>query len=158
MFIDDFIDFMTTTLTEYSNNIITGDFNLHISNDEDADATIFTDTCEALSLYQYITFSTHKSGNILDLLLTKVASDARVFRTHRGPFISDHAVAITQLNIKNFTGAIESKLVRVVKGITAGQWMSEFKNQDLQLSDDFDEMVTTLNNTLKAVLDNLAPE
>ena len=36
--------------------------------------------------------------------------------------------------------------------------MSEFKDQDLQLSDDFDEMVSNLNNTLQTVLDNLAPE
>ena len=103
MFIDDFIEFMTILLTENSNNIITGDFNLHVNNNEDADAAIFMDTCEALGLYQYITFSTHKLGNILDLLLTEVASDARVLRTHRGPFISDYAATITQLNVKKFT-------------------------------------------------------
>ena len=135
MFIDDVIEFMTTLLRENSNNIIIGDFNLHISNDEDADATIFMDTCEAFGLYQYITFSTHKSGNILDLLLTQVASDARVLRTHRGRFICNHTAVIAQLNVKKFTGTRESKLVRVVKGVMADQWILEFENQDLQLSD-----------------------
>ena len=115
MFIDNFIEFSTILLSEKTNNIITGDFNLHISDDGDTDAAIFMDTCEALGLYQYITFSMHKSGNTLDLLLTEVASDARVLRTHRGPFISDHAATIAQLNIKKFSGKSESRMVRVIK-------------------------------------------
>ena len=49
-------------------------------------------------------------------------------------------------------------MVRAIKDITADQWMSDFRDQDLQLSDDFDEMVTSLNKALKMVLDNLAPE
>ena len=118
MFIDDFIEYATSLLSDNTNNIITGDFNLHISDADDADATTFTDTCEALGLYQHITFSTHKSGNILDLLLTEVASDANVLRVHRGPFISDHAAVLAQLNVKKFTGKWESKMVRVIKDIT----------------------------------------
>ena len=59
MFIDDFTEYATTLLSNNTNNIITGDFNLHISDAEDTDATIFTDTCKALGLYQHITFSTH---------------------------------------------------------------------------------------------------
>ena len=124
MFIDDFVEFSTVLLSENTNNIITGDFNLHISDDGDTDTAIFMDTCEALGLYQYITFSMHKSGNTLDLILTEVASDARVLRTHRGPFISDHAATITQLNIKKFSGKRESRMVRVIKDIMVDQWMS----------------------------------
>ena len=90
--------------------------------------------------------------------ITEVASDIMVLRTHRGPFISDHAAVIAQLNIKKFMGARQSKMVRVLKDIIADQWIAEYQNQDLQLSDDFDEMVTKLNSTLKAVLDNLALE
>ena len=59
MFIE---DFATTLLSNNKNNIITGDFNLHISDEEDTDAAIFTDTCEALGLYQFFTFLTHKQG------------------------------------------------------------------------------------------------
>ena len=97
MFINGFIEFATALLTDNS-NIITGDFNLHISEDDNTDTAIFTDTFEAVGPYQFITFSTHKSGNTLDLLLTEVASDTMVLRTHRGPFISDHAAVIAQLN------------------------------------------------------------
>ena len=85
IFIDDYIDHTTNLLSYHSNNIILRDFDLHVSKDDDTDATIFTNTCEALGLYQFINFPTHKSGNILDLLLTEVASDATVLGTHRGP-------------------------------------------------------------------------
>ena len=49
-------------LPDRTNNIIMGDFNLHISEGEsdanDISATIFIDTCEAM---EHITFPTHKT-------------------------------------------------------------------------------------------------
>ena len=158
MFIDDITEYATTLLSHNRNNIITEDFNLHISDANDIDAAIFTETCEALGLYQHITFPTHKSGNKLDLLLTKIASDATVLRTHCEPFISDHAAVLGQLNINKFTGKRQSIIVRAIKDITTEQWISESEDQDLHLSEDFDEMVTSLNMAFKTVLDNLAPE
>ena len=44
MFIDDFTEFSTKLLSEQSNNIITADFTLHTSDDDDTDVAIFTDT------------------------------------------------------------------------------------------------------------------
>ena len=100
MFNDDFTNFTTNLLSDCINNIILGDFNLHVSNSDDMNAAIFMDTCTALGLYQHIAFPTHKSGNILDLILTEVCSNTTVVRSHRGPFISDHALVIAQLNVK----------------------------------------------------------
>ena len=158
MFTDDFTEFSTTPLTEYSINIIVYDFNLHISDEYDTDMAIFSDTCQALGLYQYITFSTHRSGNTLDLLLTEIASDAILLHTHRGSFISDHTAVIAQLNIQKFTGTRHSRMVRVVKDIMADQWIKEFKDLELNLNDNFDEMVTGFNDSLKFILDKLALE
>ena len=158
MFIDDFTEFSTTLLSKQNNNILIGDFNLHISDDTDPDAAIFMDTCEALGLYQYVPFSTHKSGNTLDLILTKVANRLRVLCTHKGSFISDHALVISQLNVKQQTRAWQSETVHVIKDITSEQWSKAFEEEDLTLSDDFNEMVTGPNSTLRTVLDKLAPE
>ena len=115
MFIDDFTEFSTNLLTDYRNNIVLGDFNLHISNDDDTEAAIFTDTCEAIGLYQYILFPIHKSGNVLDLILTKVANNTKVLRTHRGPFISDHALVLAQLNIKQQTRSRQTEMICVIR-------------------------------------------
>ena len=56
IFIDEFTTFTTSLLSGYSNNVLVGDFNLHVSNEDDLDAATFTNTCEAFGLYQYITF------------------------------------------------------------------------------------------------------
>ena len=55
-----------------------GDFNLHVSNQLDTDATILGDSIDALDLYQHVGFSTHNSGNVLDLILSDFTSDAKV--------------------------------------------------------------------------------
>ena len=59
-FIDEFSNFTTDLLSTHSNTVILGDFNLHISDDNDAKAVTFMNTCEAFGLYQYVTFPTHK--------------------------------------------------------------------------------------------------
>ena len=69
MFPDDFTEFTTNVLSQHTNNIILGDFNLYVSKDDNIDAAIFTDTCEAIGLYQHVSFATHKSGNVLDFII-----------------------------------------------------------------------------------------
>ena len=135
-----------------------GDFNLHVSDETDTDVTIFADTCEAMELYQYITFPTHKSGNILDLILTKISSNMKVLLAHRGPFISDHALVLAQLNVKQQSTPRQTEMVSTIKDITTEQWTKAFENQDLQLNGDFHKMVTGLNSALRTILDKLAPE
>ena len=100
MFINVFTTFASTLLTDHSNNVLVGDFNLHVSKEDDLEAATFTDTYEAFGLYQYVTFPTHNSGKILDLVLTELCGNINVLRTHRGPFISDHTAVITQLNVE----------------------------------------------------------
>ena len=77
-FIDDFTIFTSNLVSEYSNNIIVGDFNFHVSNKDDLDAATFTDICEAFGFYQYVTFPTHTSENCLDLILTELSGNVNV--------------------------------------------------------------------------------
>ena len=67
MFIEEFTEFVSTTLPSHQNNIYIGDFNLHVS-EEDTDPAIFNDSIDAMGLYQHVGFPTHKSGNTLDLI------------------------------------------------------------------------------------------
>ena len=43
-FIEEFMEYVSTILTEHHNNIFLGDFNLHVSNTLDTDSAIFNDT------------------------------------------------------------------------------------------------------------------
>ena len=82
------------SLPNHQNNVFLGDFNLHVSDQLDTDVTIFGDTMDALGLYQHVRFPTHKSGNVLDLILSDFTSDAKVLTTAPGPFVTDHRAVI----------------------------------------------------------------
>ena len=71
LFIDEFAEFLVDFLTEYSDAIIMGDFNIRLDNTEDPDVTAFIDTMSALGLDQHVHFSTHKNGGILDHIYTE---------------------------------------------------------------------------------------
>ena len=104
MFLDDFTEFMSRLLPDRTKNIIVGDFNLHISdgdnNTSDISTTIFTDTCEAMGLYQHVMFPKHKAGNILDLILSEISNSIRVGTINQGLYISDHRATICTLMAK----------------------------------------------------------
>ena len=53
---------------KYTNLIISGDFDIHYFNDKN-DSYQFKDMIEAISLNQLVSFPTHTSGNVLDLIL-----------------------------------------------------------------------------------------
>ena len=82
----------------------------------------------------------------------------KVLCVHRGPFISDHALVLAQLNVKQQSTPRQTEMVHAIKDITTEQWTEAFEDQDLQLSDDFHEMATSLRLALRTILDKLAPE
>ena len=101
MFLDDFIKLATDILPKDTNNLIVGDFNLHVSKDDtDINATIFNDSTEAMGLYQHVNFPMHISGNMLDLVLSEISGDTPVLTTYQGPYLSDHCAIISTLRFK----------------------------------------------------------
>ena len=78
MFLDDFTDLTTKLLPEHPNNVFLGDFNLYVSNENDVNAAIFNDSFEALGLYQHVTFPTHRSKNVLDLVISEINGNINV--------------------------------------------------------------------------------
>ena len=49
-----------------------GDFNIHVEDHSDMEATIFNDTMQALGLKQHVNKPMHHQCNILDLFFTEV--------------------------------------------------------------------------------------
>ena len=71
IFIDEITEWLPQVLTNQNNIIIARDFNLLVNDESDTDASIFIDTMEAMGLQQHVTYPTHKSDNILDLVFTE---------------------------------------------------------------------------------------
>ena len=156
MFIKEFTDHVSSCLPIHQNNIFIGDFNLHVSNQLDTDATIFGDTINALGLYQHVGFSTHKSGNVLDLILSDFTDEAKVLKAASGPFLTDHRAVISTLNIKKLKPVTKRIQVRQVNKIKPDQWMEEFMLDNNKLNGKLECLVSSLNGELSRVYDTLA--
>ena len=158
MFIEEITDYVSSCLPTHQNNIFIGDFNLHVSNQLDTDTTIFGDTIDALGLYQHVGFSTHKSGNVLDLILSNFTDEAKVLKAAPGPFLTDHRAVISTLNIKKLRPFTKRIQVRQVNKIKPDQWMEEFMldNNTLNGKLELEGLVSSLNSELSRVYDTLA--
>ena len=90
-------------ITDYSNIILMGDFNIHVSNEDDADKMTFLDTIEAFGLEQWVDKPTHRSDNILDLVVSEAEGTTKPVRCTTGGFISDYQAVHSTLELKQFT-------------------------------------------------------
>ena len=132
------MSFVTNLLPKCPDNVLIGDFNLHVSNDNDIDSAIFLDTIEAMGLYQHVSFATHKSGNTLDLVISEMGSKSRVMTTTPGPYLTDHRAIISTLNVKKVQPKRQFKKVRKLHAVTTEQWEAEFKLENVKLSTNLD--------------------
>ena len=156
-FLDDFTTFMTELVPRWLENALLGDFNLHVSNDDDIDSTIFLDTTEALGLYQHVTFPTHKQGNTLDLVVSELGSKSRVMTMSPGPYLTDHRAVISTLNVKSIQPKRQQKQVRKLDAVETEQSEKEFNPANVTLTNNLEADVESLSAELRRVLDTLAP-
>ena len=79
-FIDEFTEWIEEYMVNDKNLVITGDFNVHINDQEDPEVQILSNITSALCLNQHIKFSTHRAGNTLDLLFTETSHKVNVLQ------------------------------------------------------------------------------
>ena len=102
-------------------------------------------------------FSTHKSGNILDLILSDIQQTVSVMTTAPGPYLSDHRAVIATLNSKRLKPMFSYQEVCKLKDITQEQLIDEFKPENVSLSSKLEEIVLEFNNELTCTMNKLAP-
>ena len=92
MFIDQLSNYLLELLSDTSNHIITGDFNIHVNDPTYVDAGVLLDTMSALGLKQHVETPTHNKGNTLDLIFTEDIGNTKVESVGTGGFLSDHKI------------------------------------------------------------------
>ena len=158
MFINELMDFASMLIPDHINNIFIEDFNLHVSDPNDTDSAIFNDTIEAMDLLQHVGKSTHKSGNMLNVIISEIQGDTTIKTVNIVPYLSDHCTVIVTLKAKRSNPRTKVRLICGTNKITEEQWCNEFKAQNVELTDNLDNTMALLNTELKRVLDTLAPE
>ena len=157
MFIDDITNHLTFLLLATTNNVILGNFNMHINDMNSNYVVIFKDTIPALGLTQHVTTSTHAKGNILDLILTEEATSIKLTSCQVGPFLSDHKLVSAALNIKKLP--IEKKAVSVhkLKCIAEESFKAAFNEDAIDLTFPVYTVLHHFNNELCKALGTIAP-
>ena len=125
----------------------------------DTDATIFNDSIDALGLYQHVGFAMHKSGNVLDLILSDLSNTTKVITTAPGPFVMDHMeLLLGVLALRSSRPKLMTAVVRQTSKVSDTQWNDEFNPDHVDLTGKLDTMVSSFNTELRRVYDKLAPQ
>ena len=139
--------------------IICGDFNFHVNDLSDDEATKFTNILDSFNLKQHITGATHRSGNTLDLLITGYKT---ILTGYKIDFqMSDHNVILCDLDIKKKSPcATKTVTFRKLKSINIESLKRDIENmvsKDCDFSN-INSLITDYNANLQNVLDKHAPE
>ena len=156
-FTTDFAEWIPNITMQYKNTIILGDFNIHINDSMDANASIFQDVMAATGLSQCVDFPTHKLGNTLDLVSTKCRSNIAVSSCTRGPLWSDHFAVEMAFNTPKISLKCQELQYRKIKSIEAKLFGKAIDIHSLLNIDDFEELVSKFSGNLKSTLDSIAP-
>ena len=130
---------------------------MHINNNEDVEAQIFSESMEALGLKQHSMTPTHKSNNILDLTFTEILRNIGIEAVETATFISDHCPVIATLNIKKEQVKQEQKVIQKSTKFSQDEWNWEFNRLNIKWDSNLSCLVNQLNNELVRVYDTIAP-
>ena len=97
-FLNEFEDMIEDLLFNPSDIVICGDFNVHVDNSSDVNASKFISVLESHNLIQHVKEPTHTRGHCLDLVLTRTSSDV-ISEVWVHPGLSDHYGVMAQLNL-----------------------------------------------------------
>ena len=154
-FLDEFAEFLVDFLTECSNVIIMGDFNIRLDNPEDPDVTAFINNMSVLGLNQHVYFSTHKNGGILDHIYTETLIKYKVLQCHESFHPSDHIAVECVISVPNENITTKVITYRKLHKINTDELTMDIVNlDDGNVTEDLDQMVTTLENNKKQSLSN----
>ena len=154
----DFLDEFTNWVAEYimnnTNVIILGDFNLHVNDPRDDNAMNFIESTQALALQQHVNFSTHISGNTLDLVFTELFNELKIQKCTQDDFISDHCIVKCNLNVNR---------PDIIRKVISYHKLKDINIQNMINSvtvtyiDNLDGLVEQFDKALSKALDDVAP-
>ena len=161
---DEFYEEFTKLLAHYQTYsheiIVTGDFNFHMNKPNDPRAKQFKGILEMFDLVQHVNSSTHKAGNILDLVITQQEtnlSDCMV-----GDMNSDHSCINFHYKWPKPRTKVKEISVRKTRSININNFKNDLKMYFAQLKQKadslnyLDELITAFNESSE-ILNKHAP-
>ena len=159
MFLTEFAEFLESIVMSTEPLIMAGDFIIHVNVPSDNDTVRFLDLLSSIGLQQHIDFSTHVSGNTLDLLITR-PSDSRLIRgVQPDAYFSDHCSMLFSINTSKPQLSRKEVSFRKTKAFDTTAFMKDLSASRLcqDPPSQPDELVDCYKTTLAELLDRYAP-
>ena len=138
--------------------ILAGDFNLHVNDENDTDASIFIDTIEAMGPQQHVIYPSHKSDNILDLVFTELITQIQIVDLPCGTFLSDHCTVEFITTIPRDEPKTKTIRYRKLRNINPEDMMKDIDAmQDRIQVEDLTDIINSFESVLKDALDKHVP-
>ena len=99
-FLTDFQTLVSLAATTSHDFLITGDFNLHVDDNQNSQANQFLSVLDSSNLVQLVTFPTHRNGHTLDLIITTNDSSVSPKISYSRISPSDHFPIFSKLSIQ----------------------------------------------------------
>ena len=160
VFIDDFSELVSECSTLTGNLFICGDFNYHVDDSSDREATSVLQLFDMLNLKQHVSDPTHIHGHTLDLILTRCSENTVADVPVSDFLVSDHLSVICTL--QTIKPAFQKKEItyRKVKNINIENFCEDIHSSAL-FSDPSDDPETCYDQyctVLRDLMNNHAPE
>ena len=106
LFFEEFISLLEIVSTYGSEIMLSGDFNIHVDDDNDVSARQLLELLNAFNLQQHVATSTHARGHTLDLLITRpslLPSNINI----EEPILPDHGLVTYCLPLPRTASAVK---------------------------------------------------
>ena len=160
LFLSEFTTLLENLSITSGELLILGDFNLHVDQPSDPDASQFLSLLYAFGLTQRVRESTHTHGHTLYLVITR-SNETTVFDTSITDLgISDHYAIVLKISLKKKTAFPKKKIVhRQWKKFNITDFKNDFTSSNLAVNveSDMHTVVLQFNHGLMNLIDKHAP-
>ena len=158
-FIKDMVEYMENNITDKSEFLLLGDFNIHVNKLHDEEAVTCHDFLSSFCLQNHILFLMHRSQNTLDLVIAHESTDI-VSNFVQGEMRSDHFAVLFDLYIPSRPGQERIIKFRKIKEIDASNFATDLWKAFVPLTspdlDELSKLVDGYNQVVASVLNQHA--
>ena len=156
-FLENFTELLVYIVASNTNLVVLGDFNFHVNDVNDPNASIFLDIMTALGLKQHVRGPTHKSGKCLDLIFMEEMSRTKAIKCSKNLIVSDHNSIQCILNIPKDDCTHKEVTYRKLSEIDLAQLIDNMSLEMIK-AENLDDMVAVLEENFSTALNIQVPE
>ena len=158
IFFEEFGEYLSEAVQTPHPILIVGDFNVHM-NSNNTDSTKLCDLLSMYNLVQHVNVPTHRSGNTIDLMITRADQNASLAIPQQDYMLSDHMFIKSTLNLPRPPLEETTISYRPIKKINNTIFASDLlcAASDIMAVSDINEVAELYDSKLRHILDCHAP-